>query len=275
MKIKVEKTASGKVKAVVLKKKKVNYGIVEEREEPYKHEGEYTAPKKSEEPPIDPKMTHAGGSGEGEQLGAEMTEQADSEPYEASVGESTENESEESTETVSYTEALKEQIEKQSEKEQKKVESKKEESFNLQEAINSLMKSMSEEYKEKAKEKKEAGSESKKKMMSKNDVLSEYLLLNLQLKALSELLKAVKVAKGGKVYYSFVAVEGKGIEVIASSPAKEGIIFDFDTFPWFETEEQAKAFLELCAPIINRYCHLMSHLNAIAVIQANNIEVYS
>lgn len=273
MKIKVEKTASGKVRAVVMKKKKVNYGIVEEKEEPYKHEGEYTAPKKSEEAPIEPKMTHAGGSGEGEQLGAEMTEQDYPEPYEASVGESTENESAESTETVSYTEALKEQIEKQAEKEQKKVEAKKEESFNLQEAINNLMKSMSEEYKEKAKEEKK--SEAPKKMKNRNDVLSEYLLLNLQLKALSELLKAVKVAKEGKIYHSFVAVEGKGIEVFASSPAKEGIIFDFDTFPWFETEEQAKAFLELCAPIINRYCNLMSHLNAIAVIQANNIEVYS
>lgn len=266
MRIKLEKTASGKVKAVVLKRRKVNYGTVEVEPEKFKNEGEYTAPKKSEEPPIDPKMTHSGGASSGEESGMPEQEQDYPEPYEASVGESSENESEDSTETISYTEALKQQIEKQAEAEE---EAKKEKPFNMQEAINSLLKSMRDDLGEK----KEDSSKKKPSGKSKDDLLTEYLVMNLRLRALSEILGAVKVAKEGKTYHSFIAIEAVGIKVFETSPAKEGIILDFDTFPYFESREQAEAFLELCHPVINRFCHLMSHLNPVAITQSENIEV--
>lgn len=313
MKPKVEKTPAGKVKAVGLKRKKVKYGDVTEEQVPFKHEGEYTGPV-SEEPKEAKNATHAGGSGNGEQLGqasgVPMQEVPAEEPSEE-VGDLSEFSQEEQEELEKdISEQLAEMVNQAREKvdeeavqksqqetesetgeetggEGEKESTKPMEARDLLEQLLSAMKDdlkekqeqekadegKSEEQKQEEQEKRSQQQQQQQKNKQRNEILTEYLVLNLRLRALAEILGAVKVAQEGKHYYSFVAIEGKGVEIFKSSPAKKGIILDFDTFPWFDEPEKAQAFLELCAEIINRYCHLLSYLNPVAITNTPDIEV--
>lgn len=252
MRPKKEKTEIGSYKAVGLKRKKVNYGIVEEEPETFKYEGEYLGPESSIKPE-ELKATHSGGSGSSgaeSQLG-EITEQEESETEQKIVeekGKAFENILEQ------ILSSIKKDMEKKDE-EEKENEGK------------------TEEEKKKQEQKEEEEQKENRSVKKRNETLTEYLVMQLRLRALAEILGAVKVAEEGKTYYSFIAVEGKGVEVFRCPPASKRFILDFATFPYFDEAEKAQAFLELCHVIINRYCHLMAILNPVAVTQTLDIEV--
>lgn len=227
MRIKIEKTADGKVKAIAPKKKRVSYGEVKKEEEKFVNEGEHTGPS-SELPPEEFNDTHTGGKG-GE---SGYTEEATGIPIDKAV--------------ERLIQAMAEDMKRQEEQEEKSEEEKKEQGKKKQE-------------------------ERSKK--SRDDMLTEYLVMQLRLRALAEILGSTKVATPGKEYFSLLVAQGETLQVFQTPPAKKQIILDFATFPYFDSAEKAQAFLELCHPVLNRYCHLMANLNPVAVIAIPDIEV--
>ena len=156
----------------------------------------------------------------------------------------------------------------------------------VQEMINNLIEQFTQFAKEDEEEKKDEGKESEKEEKSKsddekskpeekpqeNEFLTEYLRINVSLRALASLLGSCPVAQSGVVYYSFSYSEGEGFSTNRFL-ATDKRILDFDTFPWFDSEEKAMAFLELCRVVINRYCHLMSVMNPTAILTAKPFKV--
>ena len=153
----------------------------------------------------------------------------------------------------------------------------------IEEIMHNLIKQFAKEDEER---KKDEGKESEKEEKSKsddekskpeekpqeNEFLTEYLRINVSLRALASLLGSCPVAQSGVVYYSFSYSEGEGFSTNRLL-ATDKRILDFDTFPWFDSEEKAKAFLELCRVVINRYCHLMSVMNPTAILTAKPFKV--
>lgn len=254
MRVKVEKTEAGKVKAVAPKKRRVSYGTVVKEEQKFVHEGEYTGPT-SKLPPEEVNPTHEGGSGKGGESGdteghTELPSSVEHEAEEAPV-------KEEKGTTASekmFEDLMESMLEDMRRRKEQEQEDKKEKS----------------EEEKKEQEKKKQEERSKK---SRNDMLTEYLVMQLRLRALAEVLGATKVATVGTEYFSLLVAQGETLQVYGTSPAKKQVILDIDTFPYFDSAEKAQAFLELCHPILNRYCHLMANLNPVAVIAIPDIEV--
>ena len=269
MKTKKEITKSGTVRAVGGKTRKTKYGIVESEENPFKTGTVYTAERKESEESSENAETHSSlGEIEDQSTieispseGVEETEVVKEEAEEAEKAKEEAKQLEQLESLQRLIDAMEQHQQSIEEEEKKKEES---ENSGVQET---------EEEKKEQKEKSEQQEKEQREKKVKNEVLTEYLVTQLRIRALAEILGAVKVAEEGKYYFSFIAIENVGIEIFKSSPARKGIILDFDTFPWFETSDQAKAFLELCSKIINRYCQLMSTLNPVAVTAHGDIEV--
>lgn len=111
------------------------------------------------------------------------------------------------------------------------------------------------------------GGEQEKKEV--NELLTEYFTLQLQIRALAEIFHAVKITMKDKDYYSFTAFQGQiGLSVEQVHCDKGSRIIDFGFFPYFETREQATAFLELCNNLLSRYCQLHIHLNPVQISES-------
>lgn len=258
MRAKVEKTANGKVKAVTLKKRKVSYGVVEMHDK-------FESGKKTHELPADENpeavATHKGGE-ESESSGGHSGSAEQAEKAEATFEAGTEKSMTDAMEML--LEMMKEEVKRAEEREDRDKEWEKE---------REKQESKSESEKQEEKKEKEEKEREERSKKNRDELLTEYLVTQLRLRALSEILGAVKVAEEGKHYYSYIVVEGETMSVFRTSPAKGGLILDFNTFPFFESEAKAQAFLELCYPIINRFCRVMSMLNPIAVVSKGDIEV--
>lgn len=278
MRPKTEKTDKGKFKAVVPKKKKANYGEV------------VTPTYESKEPPKDEEEgtkgyhTATGGESDGEGEGQEGEGKKEKTEEEMKAEEEKRIKEELMSELLqAMVKDLKKAQEKEEKESKERSEQMKKEKAEAQEQERKgedygerekVEKDKAEGEKKEEEKKEEAKNEQESREKKKKDeLLTEYLVMHLRLKALAEILGSTKVAEIGKGYYSFIAVEGVGVEVCASIQANKKFILDFNGFPCFDSPDKAQAFLELCHPVINRYCHLMSVINPIAVASRGDIEV--
>ena len=278
MRAKREKTEFGSVKAVVPIRKKAVYGTVV----PPSRVDSSMESTKPPEPTAFGTPTDEEGENEGQamSMSPEFSDEGEEVPVE---------ESPEGTPMKPEPSESGEEKESTKEEEQMKPEEKASEEDPM-EKLRKLVESM-EDYAEqkkkeeeaKEKEEKEKSEEEKKEEESKSEEekqkeqqqkhkeeqenkLTKYLTLQLKIRALSEIFGAVKIAEKGKQYFSYCAFEGgQGYSVYRSAPAPQNVIVALDVYPFFETQDEAEAFLELCEVLMKDYGQLAINLNAQAI----------
>lgn len=247
MRAKKEKTEFGSVKSVVPKKKKAFYGTVvpplkvdNSAEKPPTEQGSGT-PADSEptedeaEMPMTPEDYENGEASE------------ETEPSEASEVEKEYTPDETMEKLQKLVESMEEYQKQKAEEEEKKKEEEQAEK---------------EEEQPKSEEEKKQDEQQKQKQENENE-LTKYLTLQLRIRALGEIFGAVKIAKKEKEYFSFTAFEGtQGFVTFRTPPAPENVIVALSVFPYFETRDEAEAFVELCEEILLDYGRIAYSLNA-------------
>ncbi len=235
MRAKREKTEFGSVKAVIPRRKGVVYGtVVPPMKVDNSSEGE-SSPE------------HYG-------LPAESTEDTEEEmdgtpvtPEPSSEGESSPDEGE-PDETMEKLRKLVESMEDYAKQKAEEEEKKKEEE---------------EKPKEEKSEEEQKKDEQQKQKEEDENKLTKYLTLQLKLRALGEIFGAVKIAEKDKQYFSYCAFEGDtGYTVYRTAPAPKNVVVALDVYPFFETQDQAEAFLELCEVLMKDYGQLAVNLEA-------------
>ncbi len=250
MRIKIERTDAGKVKSVQIKKKNAKYGEVTKEDAPY---SAIAKAIEADEEGLDQAM-----EGINEHVVTSGTDGT------VETGESTGEVENSQPESISdQPEASEEQVKEGKEEEKENLASE-------QDLLKSLLENLMSPKEEPTDGSGEESKESKQEK-PKDEMLTRYLTLTLQLKALAELTGAVTIAEVGNKYYSFMALESTtssdmNLWIVSSPIVDKKYILGISTFPWFKTAEQAEAFRELCAPVLNEYIKLLAHLNPMAIV---------
>lgn len=222
MRAKREKTEFGSVKAIIPKRRGVTYGEVVE---PTKIDNS----AKEKESASAKSIPSEGGYSE---------ESPEGEPAEMKESEKT------MEKLMKLVESMEEYAKQKAEEEEKKKEEE-------------------EKPKEEKSEEEQKKDEEQKQKEEDENKLTKYLTLQLKLRALGEIFGAVKIAEKDKQYFSYCAFEGDtGYTVYRTAPAPKNVVVALDVYPFFETQDQAEAFLELCEVLMKDYGQLAVNLEA-------------
>lgn len=148
----------------------------------------------------------------------------------------------------------------------------------LVEAMEDYGKEKALEKEEEAEKEEESSAEENQKedeKLLKEDAkqLSKYLNLQMKIRALGDIFGAVRTAEVGKEYYSYCAVKTHaGYTVFKTPVAQHPLLLCLAMFPYFKTQDEAEAFLELCEVMLKDYGVLAYNLDA-GVVAAKPLKV--
>jgi len=250
MRAKKEKTEFGTVQSVVPRKKKAYYGEVEPPKEIH-------GTPKDEAPDEGMEGAMSGSRGEGE---------TEAEQVEADTPMESKESGEAKEEAHSLMEKMMELAKSMEDYSKQKAEEKAKKEEESQESDET------EEKEPKSEEEKQEEQAKKKQDEQEND-MTKYLNLQVKIRALGEFFGASSMAEVGKEYYSYCAVEGvAGYTVFKTPTASERMFLTLNPLPYFDTQDKAEAFLELCNEILLDYGNLAVNLKASA-IASNTLKV--